>query len=348
MRERELLLRRLRAAGLEDDHVATAQTDGRLTTLAVEMALGGPERYTLSEVARAVRLPVGFARQALQAAGRPTPGRGKRTLTEDDVRFARVIKELLDAGMPREELLQVARIVSQSTAQSAEAVRRMVSGVIRNPGDSEYAVGLRYAEVTDDLGQLFPRLLLYHFRAHLRDGLRTQLLTEAESNRGELAGTTHIAVAFADLVGYTRLGEQLTSEELGAIAQRLAVLAADVAHGPVRLVKTIGDAALFTSTEVPPLLESLTRLVAAVEAEGRAFPRVRVGVAYGAASNRGGDWFGAPVNLASRITDVTRPGQIFADESVRDRAGAFAWKRKRRQRLKGIARPVRLFALELA
>jgi adenylate cyclase len=79
-----------------------------------------------------------------------------------------------------------------------------------------------------------------------------------------------------------------------------------------------------------------------VEAEGRAFPRVWVGVAYGAASNRGGDWFGAPVNLASRITDVTRPGQIFADESVRDRAEAFAWKRKRRQRLKGIARPVRL------
>jgi adenylate cyclase len=345
MGERDLLLRRLRDAGLDEEHIATAQTDGRLTTLAVEMALGGPERYTLSEVARAVRLPVKFARQALQAAGRPTPGRGKRTLTEDDLRFARVISELLDAGMPREELLQVARIVSQSTAQSADAVRRMVAGVIDSPGDSEYAVGLRYAELTDDLGQLFPRMLLYHFRAHLRDGLRTQLLTQAEFSLGELSGSTQIAVAFADLVGYTRLGEQLTSDELGEIAQRLAALAADVAHGPVRLVKTIGDAALFASPEVPALLEALTRLVAAVEAEGRAFPRVRAGVAYGAASHRGGDWFGAPVNLASRITEVTRPGHIFADEAVRDRADGFAWKRGRRRRLKGIALPVRLFAL---
>src|SRR4051794_1178988 len=107
MGERDLLLRRLRDAGLRDEHIATAQTDGRLTTLAVEMALGGPERHTLSEVARAVRLQVKFVRQALQAAGRPTPGRGKRTLTEDDLRFARVIAELLDAWMPRDDLLQV-------------------------------------------------------------------------------------------------------------------------------------------------------------------------------------------------------------------------------------------------
>jgi adenylate cyclase len=314
--------------------------DGPEPLLAVEMALGGPERYSLTEVARATRLPVGFTRQALQAAGRPTPGRGKRPLTDDDLRFAHVIRELIDAGMPREELLQVARIVSQSTAQSADAVRRMVFGAVLDPSDSDDAVGRRLAEVTDDLGQLFPRLLLYHFRAHLRDGLRSELLIEA------VAGTTDVAVAFADLVGYTRLGEQLTGAELGAIAQRLAVLAATVAHGPVRLVKTIGDAALFTSPDVPPLIDALSELVARVEAEGPELPQIRVGVAFGAASNRGGDWFGAPVNLASRITDVAQPGQVVADESVKERAEAFAWRRKRRRRLKGVARPVRIYELQ--
>ena len=75
----------------------------------------------------------------------------------------------------------------------------------------------------------------------------------------------------------------------------------------MRLVKTIGDAAMLASTEPEPLLEVALELIDAADAEGEDFPQLRAGAALGMAVPRAGDWFGRPVNLASRITVVARP-----------------------------------------
>ena len=47
-------------------------------------------------------------------------------------------------------------------------------------------------------------------------------------------------------------------------------------------------------------------------------PRLRIGLASGCAVTRGGDWFGSPVNLASRVTGAARPGMMLVAESTRD------------------------------
>ena len=65
----------------------------------------------------------------------------------------------------------------------------------------------------------------------------------------DLPGSREVAVCFADLVGFTRLGEEVAPEELGHLAARLEALAADAAEPPVKLVKTIGDAAMLTAPE---------------------------------------------------------------------------------------------------
>ena len=64
-----------------------------------------------------------------------------------------------------------------------------------------------------------------------------------------LPGSRPMAVAFADLVGFTRLGEEVAIEELERVANRLAALVADVVDPPVRFVKTIGDAAMLVSPD---------------------------------------------------------------------------------------------------
>jgi adenylate cyclase len=192
-----------------------------------------------------------------------------------------------------------------------------------------------------------PTLLDHQFRAHLRDGMRRELVTEAEREVGRLAGTRDVAIAFADLVGYTRLGEQLPAEDLGGIAGRFADLAVSSVARPATLIKTIGDGAMFASPEVAPLIASLQRLVECVAKEGERFPDVRVGVAHGPATTRGGDWFGATVNVASRVTEIARPGRILATEAVRDLAPDEAWQRRRRRAsLKGVEGRVRLFSLD--
>jgi len=343
--DRDRLAARLREQ-VPEPELTRADAEGRLPALAVERALGGSGRHTLSHVARTSGLDTSFLRELMQALGRPNPQPRERVFTDEDVEVARVFKAFRDAGLPRAELLEVSRVVSVGMARTADAVRVVVGNAMLRPGDSLHSVGLRYARAADQLGPRFATVLDAEFRAHLREGIRGQLITEAERHEGRIADTRPVAVAFADLVDYTRLGEHLAAEDVGRIAGRLADLAIGAVHRPAQLVKTIGDAAMFVSTDVPEMLDTITTLRERIDAEGSAFPSVRVGIAFGPATTRGGDWFGATVNLASRVADVARPGQVLATEAVRANAPDRAWRRKRRRSLKGVDGRVRLFALE--
>jgi adenylate cyclase len=151
-------------------------------------------------------------------------------------------------------------------------------------------------------------------------------------------------VCFADLVGFTRLGEEVPPDELSNLAGRLEALARDAAQLPVRLVKTIGDAAMLTCTEPEPLLDATLGLLDAAEGEGEDFPQLRAGMAIGPALSRAGDWFGRPVNLASRITGIARPGSVLAEREVHDSVpDAYRWSYAGERRLRGVRHPVTLF-----
>src|SRR3954452_11011929 len=266
-REREQLLDRLKGDGFDDTENSQAEAARRLAALAVERTLGGDERYTLTDLARESGLSSQFLRGLMQAIGRPNPRRGERAFTDDDIEAMKVVKTFIDAGLPREDMIQVGRVLSEGMAQAAEAVRQLAGNALLEPGDSEYTVGLRFAAAADELAPLVPELLAYHFRAHLRDGVRRQAITRAEREAGRLEGTQDVAVAFADLVDYTRLGEQLAPEDVGGIATRFAGLAVRAVKQPTRLVKTIGDAAMFVSPEVPEMVDTLRALVDAVDKE---------------------------------------------------------------------------------
>jgi adenylate cyclase len=348
MDDRQRLLRRLRAAGHSRADIERAEAGGRLPTLAVEAALGGPGRHTLTAVSRASGLPVPYLRDLLRAIGRPSPGRGQRSLSDEDMRLAKLVARLLEAGLPRPDLLEVARVISQGTAQTAEAVRSMVGDALLQPGDSEERAGLRFAEAAEELTPMLPAVFDYAFRGHLRDAIRRALLTEAERRAGRLAGTREVAVAFADLVDYTRLGERVPPEDVGRIASRLAELAVGAVEPPALLIKTIGDAAMFVSPDVPALVRTVLALRQSVGSAAPEMPGVRVGIAFGPATTRGGDWFGATVNLASRLTEAARQGQVLATEEVAQRAEGFVWRPRRRRHLKGIEGWVRTFSLEAA
>ena len=109
-------------------------------------------------------------------------------------------------------------------------------------------------------------------------------------------------------------------------------------------MKTIGDAAMLVSSEPEPLVEAALALVAGAERHRDVMPALRVGIASGQAVPESGDWFGAPVNLASRVTDVARPATVLTTKAVRDSVQpSFSWSYAGRRRLKGIADPVALY-----
>ena len=258
--------------------------------------------------------------------------------------MAHLVRAFLDAGLPREGILEVARALSQGLANGAESVRHLVISELPEPGDSEYSLGVRYVEAAEQMAPLVGQVLAYQFRVHLRSGIRRELVQEA-SDGGSFGAVEETAVAFADLVDYTALGERLDAQDVGRIAGRLGELAAAAVRRPVRLVKMIGDAAMFVSPEPEPLVRAMVALVRAVEKEGEDFPSVRVGMAYGTATSRGGDWFGSCVNVASRLTGTGKAGRIFANESFQQQTEKQPWNKKRRRSLKGVEGRVRVFEL---
>jgi adenylate cyclase len=166
---------------------------------------------------------------------------------------------------------------------------------------------------------------------------------QVELTTGHVENGRPIAVCFADLVGFTSLGERVPPGELSAAGRRLTALAVDVARYPVRLVKMIGDAAMLVAPEPEPLLHAALELVELAESDADLMP-LRVGMASGDAIVHCGDWLGAPVNLASRITDVARPGSVLATRGVRDAAReSFAWSSTGPRRFKGVRDEVRLY-----
>jgi adenylate cyclase len=344
---RRRLVAALLDAGADEQEIRAAAREGRLATLPLDFVLSGPRRYTLTEVARESKLDPKYLRQVLMSLGHPNPRPRERRYSEEDLEVAKILRRFLDAGLTREGVLDASRVIGQSMARTAAAVRELVGDELIEPGDDEHELGMRYVGAARELTPLMGPVLLHQLNLHLREQATRDVITNADLEAGARSRTRDVGTAFVDLSDFTRLGQRLPPDRVGAIGNRMAALATDAARPPVELVKTIGDAAMFVSPEVDPLLDAVVELKGRIDEEDDEFPTARGGVAYGPAVSRVGDWFGPSVNRASRIVDVAKPGTILVDEAIQEQAGdRFEFKRTRRKSLKGIERRVRLFKLE--
>jgi adenylate cyclase len=106
---------------------------------------------------------------------------------------------------------------------------------------------------------------------------------------------------------------------------------------------------MFVSPAAQPLVETALEVVERAADEGEGFPQLRAGVAGGVALSTGGDWYGRPVNLASRVTGVAREGSVLATEEVRDELrDAYAWSAAGTHRLKGFRHRAPLYRVRRA
>jgi adenylate cyclase len=342
------LLEKLEEDGVPLDELRGAVAEARLALLPLERVLAPPgRRFTFEEMAQRAELDPAFLADLTRALGLPLPEGDEPIFTEHDLEAARTVGGFRAAGIGDAELLEVTRVLGHSLSQIVAALRSMFTQSFFDAGDSEYDVGVRWAAAAEELNPVLEKVVRYLLRAQQVAQLRHAVFDMA----GLGTGTTRISVAFADLAGFTRLGEQVAADQLGSVAGRLTALATDAAQPPVRLVKMIGDAAMLVSTEPRALLDAILGLLVAVEAEGEEFPPLRAGIACGEGLSRGGDWFGAPVNLASRITDKARPGAVVVTaefmEGIAD--DGYRWtKLPGRRKFKGISEDQVLFRVRRA
>jgi adenylate cyclase len=337
---RERLLERLIEEGFTIEQLTAAVREDRLALLLVERVLGG--RYSANQLAERTGLPVSQMLRIRRLLGLPEAAPDDLVFGEEEAKAAESTRLFMDAGLSEAAIAEITRVLGEGMAKLAATSAAAFVDAFLEPGDSEDEVAQRFAAVA---GQLIPAIdpvLIAAYKQHLAEAVRRGMLSRAEREAGEVFGAQDVTVCFVDMVGFTRLGAQMEAQELGSLASRMAELATDVTQPPVRLVKTIGDAAMFVSADAGALVSAALSLLEAVHAAD--LPSVRAGVACGTALQRAGDYYGHAVNLASRVTGVARGGSVLCTEEVRDRApDRFDWSYARKHKLKGMAEPVPLY-----
>ncbi|MGZ6826582.1 MAG: adenylate/guanylate cyclase domain-containing protein, partial [Mycobacteriales bacterium] len=136
-----------------------------------------------------------------------------------------------------------------------------------------------------------------------------------DAQRGERA-TFRCGIGFADLSGFTRLSQERSFAELSSVLTTFEEGATEVVqeHGG-RTVKFLGDAVMWVCADPDRLVATAHALISHRKAL-EAGIGVRAGVAHGQVLVQDGDYFGTPVNLASRLVAVAQPGQVLAGEEL--------------------------------
>ena len=348
LQERIELLRWLRDEyRIPREAMRQSAENGTIVLAAAGRTLGTGERYSAADVERRSGLDARLWTDLLRAAGLPAPLDPDAIIYgETHLALASSIHQFVTAGVQPEQLLNLARVLGRGMAQTADLMRQTVMELAIAPGMTERGLAERFAVTSHGLVPMLGPVLDQLLRLHLHNAVRDDVVTDAERRAGELPGAREVSVAFADLVGFTKLGEELPPTELERVAERLVLLTADAIDPSVRLVKSVGDAVLLVSADPAALARTAFGVLDRVEEEGPGFPQVRIGVAHGAAAARAGDWFGRPVNLASRITGVARAGSVVAEAAAREAIGddgEVVWSSIGDRRLKGIRSSVKLF-----
>jgi adenylate cyclase len=151
------------------------------------------------------------------------------------------------------------------------------------------------------------------------------------------------AVSFLDITGYTRLTEERGDEAAAELATRLAnlVRGSSREHGG-QPVKWLGDGVMFYFPDPGDGVLAALDMVEGVAAE--ALPPARVGIHAGPVVFQEGDYFGRTVNIAARIADYARPGEVLVTQEVVDAADldGVGFTTIGPVELKGVAEPLNL------
>lgn len=286
------------------DVQATLAASERLTDL-------GSPHLTGDEIAQRAGVDREVADRLWRALGFPDTGKDERVFTDQDVRALTIATEGLDrlSGEEWERAVELivreARVLSAHLADVAEIeIDAMVAmrdlGLRRKTLATAVEKGLGGSDLEWLIG--------YDLRRQLHGALRRR------SSAGPDA-TTEMAVVFIDLVDYTALTSRIGSDELGPLLARFETLVFDtVAEASGRVVKLIGDEAMVVWTEPEAAADAALDIVGRCGADG--IPPARAGVAYGPVLPRDGDYFGHPVNAASRIVARAEPGSVVVDAEV--------------------------------
>ena len=348
------LVEGLTAAGIPPDGLGAAIRSGQVSLDFLDQPVF--ERFsalsdvTFARFAERTGAPVQLLMLVREAAGSPAP-HPDDLIREEELPYAEFIGAQVEAGFSRlatEQLLRVQgdglrRIAETETAWWNAGVIMPAAAAGKRP-DEILAVDFAYR-----MSVLCEQALLgmYHLQQKqawtttIIEGLEMQLAAAGLHSRLDHPP----AMCFLDITGYTRLTQERGDAAAADLATKLArvVERTSMRHGG-RPVKWLGDGVMFHFKDPGPGVAAALEMVVGVSEAG--LPPAHVGLHAGPVIFQEGDYYGQTVNVASRIADYARPGEVLVSQEVVDASSGadVAFREIGPVELKGVAGAIRLHA----
>jgi adenylate cyclase len=341
---------RMRDRGHSLDELRRAVRDGRLAFGYVEDLLPGSREVSIdrTEAADRTGLEEELIERVMTLLGTPTALQG--TLSEQDVRAMEDIAAVLGSGFPLVALLQLVRVYAQSIRKIAEAEVRLFHLFVHEPLIRQGVDALEMAEEMEGLArELLPLtspLMEYIHQRYLQFYIEQDVVGHMETDFGGMRqmGRVQMAFCFVDLTGFTRYTEEEGDEEALDLVERFVETTEATLPAEATIVKTIGDEVMIVSPDPVTLTEWAVGFLTLF----RERPQPRVGIHYGRAVYRDGDYFGTEVNLTHRVVARALGGEVMVTTAVVDAIGESAYlifDPIGKVELKGFPEPVELFVV---
>jgi adenylate cyclase len=337
---------RLRERGFSLTEIREATESGKLASSYIEGLLpDAVATWTLDKAARETGLEPALIERIFTSMG--FGAQGLEHLTDDDVQLLRYAAAVLAAGLPLVAFLQLVRVYGQAMSQIADAEVRLFHLYVHEPLMRDGVPGWEMAEEMEGLArEIMPLASPIMDHAHnrfLQHFIEQDVIGHMEADLGDGPldlGRLRVAIAFADLAGYTRLTEEVGDEEAVSAVERFVEQVELSLPDDARIIKTIGDEVMVVGSDAGALLDWAVRFQEDVAER----PLPRIGIHYGETLYRDGDYYGREVNQASRVAARAAGGEVLATRPVVDQARpGLEFQRIGAVRLKGFAEATELF-----
>jgi adenylate cyclase len=348
-------LQSLERAGVPLEELAAAVRAGVLSFAYLDVAaydrFAGLSGTTFQQLSAQTGIPLELLMVVREAFGFAEPG-PEDTVREDELSVVPTIQLQLAKGFRPVVIEHWLRVCGDSLRRIAETEaagwRSEVEMPLLESGMTEGEMLQAQADLGSQMAPLMEQVLLPIFHGQ-QEHAWTQEFVEHVEGALEAAGLYRRldrppAMCFLDITGYTRLTEERGDEAAADLAARLARLVrrSSQEHGGTP-VKWLGDGVMFYFREPADAVLAAVELVGVVGSHG--LPPAHVGIHAGPVVFQEGDYFGRTVNLAARIAEYARPGEVLVSQEVVDAAdgGPVAFTEIGPVELKGVSRPLRLY-----
>lgn len=337
MRERGHTLEQIRVAG-DSGQLAFGYLQGLFPSARAT--------HTLEQAVCETGLEPALIERVLTMLG--LPASAVERISESDMEMLRYAAAVLAAGLPLVAFLQLVRVYGQAIAQMADAEVRLFHMYVHEPLMRDDVPGVQIAEEMHDLaGELLP------LTSPMMDLVHKRLLShfidqdvighmEADLDPGERLELGHlrVAIAFADLAGYTRMTEELGDAQAVDIVDRFVTNVEHTLPDDARIIKMIGDEVMVVGSDPAALVD----WAVGFQQLHTARPLPRIGMHSGEVLYRDGDYYGREVNQAARVSARAAAGEVLVTREVVAAAGPhLEFERIGEVRLKGFSAATELF-----